>query len=110
MVGIERLNAMRMAARDRVGAVIDQPARQFSLTLAHSCDVLLAPMHENQNERGLSPPFRDRGCDTISIEIAVRIVKCDHSRIRPRWCFENRRFVRANDRNVVRLQASGRVQ
>src|SRR3954471_22930176 len=54
---------MRMAARDRVGAVIDQPPRELSLSIAHSLGVLLAPMYKDQNERRLASRFSDRRSD-----------------------------------------------
>src|SRR2546423_13446084 len=112
MVGIERLDAMRMTAGDRVRAVIDQPSRQLSLALRHPSDVLFAPMQEKQNERCLPPRVRDRRRDAIAIRaLAARVVHGDYRGLRARSRLENEwRRSRADDGNVVRLQTGDRVQ
>src|SRR4051812_45499649 len=99
---------MGMTAHDRVGPMIDEPARQFTLALAYPGRVFLSPMHEHQNERSLPPRFRDRSRGSISIEsaLALRIVERDHRGVCARSRLKNHRLGAADDRNIVRPQAA----
>ena len=75
-----------MGAGDRIRAVIDQPSRQIALAIGDATRILIAPVHENQNERRLLSRFRQlrRHARAIERALVVRIVEGNHRRFRAR--------------------------
>src|SRR5436190_24150814 len=90
MVGIRRLDAMRMAPCDRVGAMIDQPSGQFTLSFRYLRCVLVAPMDEGQDKGSFRAGFHERRRDALKIpggrdlwRVLVRIIERNDCAPRP---------------------------